>query len=141
MAGCYIGYDTPKAMPHASGAGVCAPVFQEFMTKAVKKYGGGKFKVPPGGHFINIDRFTGQPLPDSASGPNVVAEYFRNGAEPVFGVAYDGGFHMGANLPLYTRNDAPGAGGSPTSVQTSDGQVKQLPGKANFGSMSAGGLY
>src|SRR5690606_5716863 len=59
VAGCYIGYDRPRSMGGASGGGICAPVFQSFMQAAVEKYGGGQFRVPPGGHFIKIDRFTG----------------------------------------------------------------------------------
>ena len=78
---------------------MCAPVFQKFMEEAVKKYGGGRFVVPPGGKFINIDRHNGARLPDDADGDNVVAEYFRDGEEPVFGVAFDGGFALGASLP------------------------------------------
>ncbi|AJE47619.1 penicillin-binding protein 1A [Celeribacter indicus] len=137
VAGCYIGYDTPRAMPGASGGGYCGPVFNEFMQEAVKKYGGGKFKVPPGGHFIKIDRFTGARLPDSASGPNVVAEYFRDGEEPIFGLTYDGGFAMGADLPLIYEGDGTGT----REVQTSSGRTITVPEKANINSLSSGGLY
>ncbi|MCR8725696.1 penicillin-binding protein 1A [Frigidibacter sp. ROC022] len=139
VAGCYIGYDRPRAMPHASGGGVCAPVFQQFMSKAVKTYGGGKFEVPPGGRFIKIDRFTGARLPDDASGPNVVAEYFRDGEDPLFGIAFDGGFAMGVNLPLIL----PGEGdGGMSEVDTSSGGTAVIPKeKASYGSLSAGGLY
>jgi len=49
-AGCYIGYDQPRGLGRgAFGASMCGPVFQEFMQKAVEKYGGGPFDVPPGG--------------------------------------------------------------------------------------------
>ena len=65
------------------------------MEKAVAKYGGGPFEVPPGGHFINIDRYTGARLPPSATGENVVAEYFRDGEEPVFGLALRRRFRHG----------------------------------------------
>ncbi|HCE71107.1 MAG TPA: penicillin-binding protein, partial [Ruegeria sp.] len=83
VAGCYIGYDRPQPLGRgASGGGMCGPVFQSFMTEAVKKFGGGPFEIPPGGHFIKIDRFTGARLPDDASGEYVVAEYFRDGEEP-----------------------------------------------------------
>lgn len=48
VAGCYIGYDTPRNMGRgASGGGMCGPVFQRFMLEATKKYGGGEFEVPP----------------------------------------------------------------------------------------------
>ncbi len=48
--------------------------------------------------FIKIDRFTGARLGDSASGPNVVAECFREGEEPIFGIQFDGGFAMGGSF-------------------------------------------
>ncbi len=138
VAGCYIGYDTPRAMRGASGGGYCGPVFNEFMQDAVKKYGGGKFKVPPGGHFIKIDRYTGARLNDNASGPNVVAEYFRDGEEPIFGLMYDGGFAMGSDLPLF-EGEASGTG--EREVQTSGGRTIKVPEKASINSLSSGGLY
>ena len=138
VAGCYIGYDQPRSLgSSAYGSSMCGPVFQEFMETAVAKYGGGPFEVPPGGRFIKIDRYTGARLPDSASGENVVAEYFRDGEEPVFGVTFDGGFAMGSNLPLF----APGEADSGQTVRTSDGEVTRIPSRASFGSLSSGGLY
>ncbi len=138
VAGCYIGYDQPRPLGRgASGGGMCGPVFQEFMKKATEKYGGGPFAVPPGGRFIKIDRFTGSPLPDDASGDYVVAEYFRDGEEPVFGVMFDGGFAMGSNLPLV--QEAQERAGR--QVTTSTGQTATVGPKADFGTVSSGGLY
>ncbi len=137
VAGCYIGYDRPRTMPGASGGGMCGPVFNRFMKEAIKEYGGGAFKVPPGGRFIKIDRFTGARLPDSASGDHVVAEYFRDGEEPLFGVMFDGGFAMGSNLPLFAPSEAETA----SEVTTSTGKRVIVPGKADFGSLSSGGQY
>ncbi len=138
VAGCYIGYDRPRSMGRgASGGGMCGPVFNRFMQKATAKLGGGKFAVPPGGHFIKIDRFTGARLPDSASGDHVVAEYFRDGEEPLFGIAFDGGFAMGENLPLFAREGSEAG----TKVKTVGGNVVVIPKKADFGSLSSGGLY
>jgi penicillin-binding protein 1A len=131
-AGCYIGHDRPRPLGRGvSGGSTCAPVFEEFMREAIAKYGGGRFAVPPGGYFIKIDRFSGARLPDDATGSHVIAEYFRVGEQPLFGTAalVDGGFAMGSNLPLYTR-DQLGAGGS------SGGG-----GRADFGTLSSGGLY
>ncbi len=136
VAGCYIGFDQPQPMRGASGGGFCGPVFNQFMQVATAKFGGGQFQVPPGGRFINIDRFTGARLPDDASGESVVAEYFRNGEEPMFGMMFDGGFAMGANLPLFTDGDLLGE-----SPRDSDGAVVKVPGNASFGSVSSGGLY
>ncbi|UWQ13256.1 PBP1A family penicillin-binding protein [Aliiroseovarius sp. M344] len=138
VAGCYVGYDRPRTMPGTSGGGMCGPVFQRFMLEAIKEYGGGEFKVPPGGHFIKIDRFTGARLPPDASGDHVVAEYFRDGEEPLFGVMFDGGFAMGANLPMFDRGESDDG---TAKVKTSTGKTVVVPGKADFGSLSSGGLY
>jgi len=138
VAGCYIGFDQPRSLGRgAYGAGMCGPVFTQFMQKATAKYGGGEFAVPPGGHFIKIDRFTGARLPDSASGPSVVAEYFRDGEDPIFGLAFDGGFAMGTDLELFQES----GGEVVRDLKTSSGQTGQVGKKATFGSMSSGGLY
>ena len=138
VAGCFIGYDNPQPMGRgATGGGMCGPVFQQFMKKATAKYGGGEFAVPPGGHFIKIDRFTGARLSDDASGDHVVAEYFRDGEEPIFGITFDGGFAMGEGLPLIGRDGGEGA----KQVTTSTGKKATVGPKASFGSLSAGGLY
>ncbi len=139
VAGCYIGFDRPKGLGRgASGGAFCGPVFNSFMQKATEKYGGGRFEVPPGGRFIKIDRFSGARLPDDAAGEYVVAEYFRNGEEPVFGLMFDGGFAMSQNLPLFIP-DGGFNGGS--TITTSTGDVVIVPDKADFGTLSSGGLY
>ncbi|NDV00449.1 penicillin-binding protein 1A [Pseudoroseicyclus tamaricis] len=135
-AGCYIGYDTPRSIPGGSGGGVCAPVFQEFMAEAIQSYGGGPFNVPADCQFIKIDRFTGARLPSSASGPNVVAECFRAGEEPLFGITFDGGFAMAADLPLVDEVRA-----SSRNVTTSTGETATVGPKPSYGALSSGGLY
>jgi penicillin-binding protein 1A len=143
VAGCYIGYDQPKSLgASAFGGTLCVPVFQDFMEDAVKKYGGGKFAVPPGGYFIKIDRFSGMMLPPDATGDNVVAEYFREGEEPIFGLGamVDGGFAMGSNLPLFAYGEGD-TGDSGTTVTNSEGETVVVPKKADFGTVSSGGLY
>jgi penicillin-binding protein 1A len=140
-AGCYIGYDQPRTMQGASGGGFCGPVFEDFMKVAIKKYGGAKFAVPPGGYFIKIDRFTGQQLPDDATGDFVVAEYFRDGEQPIFGLGamVDGGFAMGENLPLFAYGEGEVDNG--TTITNSEGETVVVPKKADFGTVSSGGLY
>lgn len=136
VAGCYIGYDTPRPMGRGgSGGGLCAPVFNTFMRTAITKYGGGAFEAPTECIFINIDRFTGARLPDGASGNNVVRECFRE--EPLFGITFDGGFAMSADLPLFDEA-RPRSG---VSVTTSDGETATINSNASFGSLSSGGLY
>jgi penicillin-binding protein 1A len=147
VAGCYIGYDRPRPLGRgASGGGMCGPVFNEFMQAAVAEYGGSRFAVPPGGYFIRIDRHTGARLSSDATGPNVVSEYFREGEEPIFGLAalIDGGFAMGMNLPLFGQGEVdPGDvdTGAAREVTTSTGERRVIPGQANFGTLSSGGLY
>lgn len=136
-AGCYIGFDQPRSLGRgAYGAGMCGPVFNDFMKEAIGKYGGGEFEVPPGGRFIKIDRFTGARLGDGASGESVVAEYFRDGEEPIFGLMFDGGFAMGSDLPLFEEANVAGR-----QVTTSTGKKAVVGPKANFGTLSSGGLY
>ena len=138
-AGCYIGYDQPQPLGRgASGGEMCAPVFQKFMKKAVEKYGGGRFAIPAGGRFIKINRHNGARLPDNAAGEHVVAEYFREGEEPVFGIAFDGGFAMGANLPLFTDSEL---GQQTTQIETGSGEIITLPRQGTSSEISSGGLY
>lgn len=137
VAGCYMGFDQPRPMGRgAYGGTMCGPVFQQFMKVATEKFGGGPFDVPEGGHFIKIDRYTGARLPDSASGNYVVAEYFRDGAEPIFGLAFDGGFAMGSDLPLLEEVQQSGR-----EVTTSSGGTAVLGPKATFGTITSGGQY
>lgn len=140
VAGCYMGYDRPRALGRgASGGGMCGPVFNSFMKKAIKLYGSSDFEVPPNTRFIKFDRFSGARLSPDATGDNVVAELFRMGEEPEYGVfsIIDGGFAMGEDLQLYGRDE----GGNDTVVTTSTGEKKVIPKKATFGSLSSGGLY
>ena len=143
VAGCYMGFDQPRSLGEgAYGGTLCVPIFQEFMKEAVKRFGGTSFAIPPGGYFQNIDRFTGARLPEGASGDNVIAEYFREGEEVVFGLdaLVDGGFAMGSNLPLFAYGESEGFEQVDT-LTTSDGQTKSVPKKADFGTLSSGGLY
>ena len=137
VAGCYIGFDNPRSLgPGASGGGYCGPVFTRFMEEAIEKYGGGPFRAPADCQFINIDRFSGGRMPEGSSGDNVVRECFRPGEEPLFGIALDGGFAMGQDLPLVEEVQT-----SRRQVQTSTGNTATVGEKATFGTLSTGGLY
>ncbi|MEM7439330.1 MAG: PBP1A family penicillin-binding protein [Pseudomonadota bacterium] len=139
VAGCYMGYDRPRSLGRgASGGGMCGPVFNAFMKKAIELYGAPDFEIPPNSYFIKFDRYTGARLPANATGPNVVAELFRAGEEPSFGVysIIDGGFAMGEDLSLFAQGE-----GDEEVVTTSTGETVKVPKKATFGSLSSGGLY
>ena len=144
VAGCYIGFDQPRTLGESAfGGTLCVPVFQDFMEDAVQKYGGGEFRVPPGGYFRKIDRFTGMPLSDDASGDNVVSEYFREGEEALIGLGLvvDGGFAMGENLPLFAYGEGEASSDQGKTVTNSQGEQIIVPKKADFGTVSSGGLY
>jgi penicillin-binding protein 1A len=51
----------------------------------------------------------------------------------------DGGFAMGSDLPLFAAGET--EADLVDTVTTSDGQQKAVPKKANFGTLSSGGLY
>ncbi|RDD73124.1 penicillin-binding protein 1A [Paracoccus versutus] len=139
VAGCYLGYDQPRTLgANAYGGTLCVPVFNEFMQEAVKEFGGTAFKVPPGGHFVNIDRFSGAILGPDAKGDNVIAEYFRDGQDLTGLMLVDGGFGRAdpGTLPLFTEGRDGGQ-----AVTTSTGKKKVIPKKADFGTLSSGGLY
>ncbi len=142
-AGCYMGYDQPRSLGEgAFGGTLCVPIFQEFMTEAIKRFGGSQFTVPEGGYFQKVDRFSGARLGPDASGDNVINEFFREGEEGILGIDYvvDGGFGMGQNLPLFSAGESDFFGGADV-VTTSDGSTKTVPKKADFGTLSSGGLY
>lgn len=137
VAGCYIGHDQPRSLGRgASGGGMCGPVFNAFMNKAVESYGGTEFRPAENCQFIKIDRLTGARLADDATGPNVVAECFREGEEPIFGIQFDGGFAMGSNFEIYSTGDEVSR-----EVTTSSGGTATVGPKATFGTLSSGGLY
>jgi penicillin-binding protein 1A len=139
-AGCYMGHDQPRNLgPSAFGGTLCAPIFQKFMARAMEGQAPVQFATPPGGRFIRIDRRTGQRLPDNATGAHVQLEYVRDGQETVvggYGRTVDGGWRMGADVPLVSD-------GAARSVQevTIGGETRQLPSRPSMGTISGGGLY
>ncbi|WP_378944850.1 penicillin-binding protein 1A [Paracoccus sp. R86501] len=138
VAGCYIGFDQPRSLGNrAYGGTLCVPVFNAFMRDAVRKFGGTEFKVPPGGYWVKIDRVTGQRLADDATGPNVISEYFRDGTDPDWMTPYVVSGFGDNNVILPWEAGAAAA----TSITTSTGQKRVIPKRADFGSMSSGGLY
>ena len=145
VAGCYMGMDLPAPLGRgAFGANMCGPVFTKFMKKAISMYGFSQFKVPENSVFVKIDRYTGERVPDEFSGPDVVAELFREGMEPVFGELsiIDGGLAMGSNLPVFGQGEADVIETvGDTEVTTQLGERKVIPKRATFGSLSSGGLY
>ena len=138
VAGCYMGMDQPSPLGRgAGGGGMCGPVFNRFMKVAIERYGAGEFEVPENGTFINIDRFTGARLQEDSEGDHVVAEFFREGSEPVFGMGFDGGFQVSGNMPLFEQGETEDI----QQIITSSGRTITVAPQASFGAISSGGLY
>lgn len=140
VAGCYIGYDTPRSLGAGAGGGsLCGPVFNAFMEEAIEQFGGTEFPVPEDCVFIKIDRFTGARVPDEAEGPGVVSECFREGEIPVFGVTFVDLFAFeGAELPLFEEvREAQ----ENRQVITTTGTTVILGPNADFGTLTGGGQY
>jgi penicillin-binding protein 1A len=81
VVGVFVGFDEPAPLGRAeTGGRTAAPVFRDFMTKAI----GGKpaipFRVPSGISLVKIDRKTGA-LADG-DGPGTILEAFKAGTEP-----------------------------------------------------------
>jgi penicillin-binding protein 1A len=140
VAGCYMGYDNPRPLGESAyGGTLCAPIFVEFIKKAMAGQGPVSWPVPPGGHFVNIDRRSGQRLPDDVSGEYVQAEYMRDDQQLAvggYGQTVDAGWKMGADVPLFD-------GVSQAAVERVivGGRSRVLPKNPSMGSMSSGGLY
>ena len=81
VAGVFVGYDTPRKMGRgATGGGLAAPIFTEFMKNALASSPGKPFQVPPGIKLIPIDRRTG--LRASPGDEGVILEAFKPGTLP-----------------------------------------------------------
>ncbi len=81
VVGVYVGYDRPRPMGRAaSGGGLAAPIFTEFMKQALADKPKKPFGVPQGLQLIPIDRRTG--LRASAGTQGVIMEAFKPGTLP-----------------------------------------------------------
>ncbi len=144
VAGCFIGYDTPRPMGKgAYGGTMCAPVFQEFMEQAMKDRPKLDFKAPEDAVMIKVDRNSGVRLPDDASGPNVEVEAFRDFEVPPVG-SHTGGLVLGDGLFGFSADggDLPmsAAEGLPPGTQDGGGAAGG-PAPPKPGGFGSGGLY
>lgn len=81
VVGVYIGFDKPKSLGgRATGGGLAAPIFTEFMKVALADQPPKPFQVPPAIELIPINRKTG--LRVASGGEGVILEAFKPGTEP-----------------------------------------------------------
>ncbi|MBP0439669.1 penicillin-binding protein 1A [Tianweitania sediminis] len=81
VVGLYMGYDTPKPMGKgATGGGLSAPIFKEFMAQALEDKPIVDFRIPEGMKLIAIDRKTGMQAAEGQAG--TIMEAFKPGTAP-----------------------------------------------------------
>lgn len=81
VVGLYVGYDTPRTMGRAAtGGGLAAPIFAEFMEEALAGQPRTEFQIPRGLSLIPIDRRTGLQVASGTDGS--ILEAFRPGTAP-----------------------------------------------------------
>ncbi len=111
VAGVYLGFDQPRSLgPKATGGGLSAPIFRDFMIEALKDKPATPFRVPPGIRLVRVDYMTGE-----RAGPGsekIVLEAFKPGTEPtgaqaliqgVTNYGQDAGY--GSIIPLGTSGE------------------------------------
>ncbi|MHA6644675.1 penicillin-binding protein 1A [Mesorhizobium sp. A623] len=116
VVGLYFGYDQPKGLGHgATGGGLAAPVFKDFMRVALEGKPNIDFKVPEGMKLIAINRKTGMRAGEGEAG--TIMEAFKPGTGPadsywVIGMGDDGSNGVGGELsPSANQAIQSGGGG------------------------------
>lgn len=106
--GVFIGFDKPRPMGRGSTGGqLAAPVFRDFMIKALAGKPGSPFRIPDGINLIPINVDTGQLASLGESG--VILEAFKPGTQPGFDNVVIGAGEYADEGP--SDNFTPGTGG------------------------------
>jgi len=121
VCGVFVGFDDPKPLgSRETGASVAVPVFQKFMSEAMKDKPAVPFRVPPGLRMVRVDPETGDLAPPGAK--NAIWEAFIPGTEPqegehrpvldgsVTGIAAEGAAAAGLAPAAEDARTAPGGG-------------------------------
>jgi penicillin-binding protein 1A len=81
VTGIYIGFDHPTPMGKGmTGGALAAPIFKDFMQKALAGHPHPLFRAPGGMTLVSIDRKTG--MRASGKSSNVIVEAFKPGTGP-----------------------------------------------------------
>jgi penicillin-binding protein 1A len=77
-AGVWLGYDAPRSLgPHETAGRLAAPLWADFMRRALASRPPTTFAVPEGVFFLDVDARTGAPVPPGS--PGAVREVFLRG--------------------------------------------------------------
>ena len=125
VAGVFVGFDNPQSLgPRRSGGAVAAPIFRDFMEKALKGAPAIPFRIPSGVRLVEVDAETGR-LPGPSTG-RIIMEAYRPGTEPRLDFQQDNGlgvFGVGSitGAPVLPAGEQTAAGQSEAQPQTLDG--------------------
>ena len=77
----FAGFDTPRTLgKREQGASVAAPMFKEFMAKALEDQPAIPFRIPPGIRLVRIESASGRLA--RAGDRSVILEAFKPGTVP-----------------------------------------------------------
>ena len=94
VAGVFVGFDTPKSLGRGeTGSSVAAPVFRDFMKKALENQPAIPFRIPPGIRLVRIAAKTG--ILARPGDRNIILEAFRAGTEPTVDSSQTGAVSFG----------------------------------------------
>ncbi len=123
VVGVRIGFDDNRSLGEGeAGGSLAAPIFTEFMEKALEKEPPTPFRIPPGVRLVKIDARTGAVA--GGSGPGVIDEAFRPGTEPGLNVfqGTDDCLSISGSCGPSTDSNAP----LPEGTQTTDTATENL---------------
>lgn len=79
--GVFVGFDTPRTLGRReSGSTVAAPIFKDFMAKALAERPAVPFRIPPGIRHVRVNAASG--MPARGGDRNVILEAYKTGTEP-----------------------------------------------------------
>lgn len=126
VVGVWVGFDQPRTLGEGeAGGSLAAPIFTDFMEKALEGRPDLTFRRPPGVRLVRIDARTGE-LP----GPNtevVIEEAFRPGTEPGFNFSEEDELSIFGDGGGGAGFGAPG-GGSAAPFDEGAFEVPAMPG-------------
>ena len=114
VVGLYMGFDKPQPLGKgATGSGLAAPIFKEFVAEALKGVPPVEFQVPENMQMIAINRKTGMRAMEGEGG--TIMEAFKPGTGPAdsyWVIGMDAGGELGEALsPSASRAIETGGGG------------------------------
>jgi penicillin-binding protein 1A len=113
VVGLYLGYDQPRSLGSgATGGGLAAPIFKEFMAEVLQDKQPVAFRVPEGMNRIAINRTTGMRAGQGDEG--VIMEAFKPGTGPAdsyWVIGMDAGGAVGEAISPSASRAIQGGGG------------------------------